>query len=125
MPREVLRVKALVHALAWSNDRLLVGTGPEGQLYEVRHRGEDTAAIAKLDHGQILSLLAEPDGGTFVGTGDPGSVVQLVTGHAPAGELVSEVHDTKLVSRFGSLSWRGDQPSGTSISLQARLRERR
>ena len=36
VPREVLRVKALVHALAWSNDRLLVGTGPEGQLYEVR-----------------------------------------------------------------------------------------
>ncbi len=76
MPREVLRVKALVHALAWSNDRLLVGTGPEGQLYEVRNRGEETAPIAKLDHGQILSLLAEPDGGILMGTGDPGSVVQ-------------------------------------------------
>ncbi len=36
------------------------------------------------------------------------------------GQLVSEVHDTKLVSRFGALSWRGDQPPGTSIALQAR-----
>ena len=120
VPREVLRVKALVHALAWSNDRLLIGTGPEGQLYEVRHRGEETAPIVKLDHGQILSLLAEPDGGILMGTGDPGSVVQLVSGHALGGQLVSEVHDTKLVSRFGSLSWRGDQPPGTSISIEAR-----
>jgi hypothetical protein len=120
VPREVLRIKALVHALAWSNDRLLVGTGPEGQLYEVRNRGEETAPIVKLDHGQILSLLEEPDGGILVGTGDPGSVVQLVSGHASVGQLVSEVHDTKLVSRFGALSWRGDQPPGTSISLQAR-----
>ena len=30
-----LRVKALVHALVWADNRLLVGTGPEGQLYEV------------------------------------------------------------------------------------------
>ncbi len=44
VPREVLRVKALVHALAWADDRLLVGTGPEGQLYEVRDRGEETVA---------------------------------------------------------------------------------
>jgi hypothetical protein len=120
VPREVLRVKALVHALAWSNDRLLVGTGPEGQLYEVRNRGEETAPMVKLDHGQILSLLAEPDGGILMGTGDPGSVVKLVSGHASVGQLVSEIHDTKLVSRFGALSWRGDAPPGTSIALQAR-----
>jgi hypothetical protein len=120
VPREVLRVKALVHALAWSNDRLLVGTGPEGQLYEVRNRGEETAPIAKLDHGQILALLSEPDGGLLIGTGDPGSVVQLVPGHTSTGQLVSEIHDTKLISRFGALTWRGEQPPGTSIVIQAR-----
>jgi hypothetical protein len=120
VPREVLRVKALIHALAWSNDRLLVGTGPEGQLFEVRDRGQETAPLAKLDNGQILSLLAQPDGGVIVGTGDPGSVAQLSAGYRASGELVSEVHDTKLVSRFGSLTWRADSPSGTSIVFQTR-----
>ena len=62
VPREVLRFKALVHALAWANDRLIVGTGPEGVLFEVREAGHETAPIAKLDSGQILSLLTEPDG---------------------------------------------------------------
>ena len=120
VPREVLRVKSLVHALVWADDRLLAGTGPEGQLYEVRDRGEETSPIAKLDSGQILSLLVQPDGTILMGTGDPGSVVQLASGHAAGGTLVSDVHDTKLVSRFGSLSWNADLPPGTSIAFETR-----
>jgi hypothetical protein len=120
VPREILRAKALFHALAWANDRLLAGTGPEGQLYEIREHGQDTAPLAKLDNGQILALLAQPDGTVMLGTGDPGSVARLAAGFAAEGELVSEVHDTKLVSRFGSLTWRADQPPGTSVVFQAR-----
>jgi hypothetical protein len=120
VPREVLRVKALIHALAWVDDHLLVGTGPEGQLYEVRDRGDETAPIAKLDNGQILSLLAEPGGGVLIGTGDPGSVLRLSSEFATVGRLVSEVHDTKLVSRFGSLSWRADRPPATTVMVQTR-----
>ena len=120
VPREVLRVKALIHTLCWVDDRLLAGTGPEGQLYEVREQGHDTAPIAKLDSGQILAMLALPDREIVIGTGDPGSVVRLAPGYARVGHLVSEVHDTKLVSRFGTLSWQAELPSGTAAALQAR-----
>ncbi len=120
VPREVLRFKALVHALAWANDRLIVGTGPDGVLFEIREAGHETAPIAKLDSGQILSLLAEPDGTLLLGTGDPGTVVRLAPGYAPSGSLVSEIHDTKLVSRFGVLSWRADRPADTSVTFQSR-----
>jgi hypothetical protein len=120
VPREVLRFKALVHALAWVDDRLIVGTGPEGQLFEIREHGHETAPIAKLDSGQVLSLLAEPDGTLLLGTGDPGTVVRLSPGYAAAGSLVSEIHDTKLVSRFGALNWRAERPAGTVIAFQSR-----
>jgi hypothetical protein len=120
VPREVLRVKALIHALAWVDDRLLVGTGPEGQLYEVREHGHDTAPIAKLDHGQILSMLVLPNREVILGTGDPGSVLRIASGYAPEGHLVSEVHDTKLVSRFGTVTWQAELPTGTAAALQAR-----
>jgi hypothetical protein len=120
VPREVLRAKALVHALAWSDNRLLVGTGPDGQLFEVRDHGHESAPVAKLDNGQILALLSEPDGTIVLGTGDPGRVARLTPGYAAEGRLVSEVHDTKLVSRFGSLRWQADLPPGTGISFQAR-----
>jgi hypothetical protein len=120
VPREVLRIKALIHALVWVDDRLYVGTGPEGQIFEVRDHGHETAPLVKLDSGQILALLARPDGTIIVGTGDPGRVVRLSSHYATTGRLVSEVHDTKLVSRFGSLNWRAERPPGTAISFQSR-----
>ncbi|MFO0954051.1 MAG: hypothetical protein U0835_23430 [Isosphaeraceae bacterium] len=118
--REVFRAKALVFALGWSGDRLLVGTGPDGQLYELREGGAEVTPLAKLDNGQILSVLAEPAGGILLGTGDPGSVVRLSAGFVTEGRLVSEVHDARLLSRFGALSWRAELPPGTSVGVQVR-----
>ena len=68
----------MIHALAWLDDRLLVGTGPRGAALRGPQPGEETAPVAKLDNGQVLSLLAEPDGGVLIGTGDPGSVLRLL-----------------------------------------------
>ena len=120
MTREVFRIKALIFGLCWAGDKLLVGTGPDGQLYEVRDRAAESTPVAKLDNGQILSLLARPDGTILLGTGDPGSVVRLASGFVSHGQLVSEVYDTKFLSRFGAITWRADVPSGTSVAVQAR-----
>jgi hypothetical protein len=118
--REVFRARALVFALAMQGDHLLVGTGPDGQLYEVRDDGHESAPVAKLDSGHVLSLLADPSGGVLIGTADPGSVVRLEPGYVPAGTLTSDVRDTKLISRFGSVTWRGETPPGTSVGVQVR-----
>ncbi|AMV39421.1 hypothetical protein [Planctomyces sp. SH-PL62] len=118
--REVFRVKALLFALARIEDRLLVGTGPEGVLYEVHEGESESTPIARLDNGQILALLAEPDGGLLLGAGDPGAVVRLASNVVERGELVSDVFDAKLPSRFGSLTWQGETQEGTSIALQVR-----
>ena len=118
--REVFRVKALIFALAWQGDRLLVGTGPEGQLYAVRELGRESAPIAKLDNGQILALLAEPKGGLLIGAGDPGAVFRLGSGYVARGSLTSDVLDAKLISRFGALTWRSNLPEGTSATVRVR-----
>jgi hypothetical protein len=118
--REVFRAKTLIYALAAQDDRILVGTGPEGQLYELRDDGQDSSAVARLDSSQILTLLNQPDGGVLIGTAGPGSVVRLEPGYAASGTLVSEVKDAKLISRFGAVSWRAKRPPKTSVSLQVR-----
>jgi hypothetical protein len=118
--REVFRARALIFALAMQGDHLLVGTGPEGQLYEVREDGHESAPVARLDSGHILSLLADPAGGVLIGTADPGSVVLLEPGYLSRGSLTSDVRDTKLISRFGSLSYRAEKPQGTSVTVQVR-----
>ena len=118
--REVFRARALIFAIARLDDRLLVGTGPDGVLYEVREADSENTPIAKLDNGQILALLAEPGGGLLIGAGDPGAVVRLSADVVERGELVSDVFDAKLPSRFGSVGWQGETPEGTSIALQVR-----
>ncbi|MDX2035980.1 MAG: hypothetical protein SFX72_04965 [Isosphaeraceae bacterium] len=120
VPREIFRAKALIHALAFQGDRLMVGTGPEGLLYDVNPEERESTPIARLDHGQILALLAESPKSLLIGTGDPGSVARLESEHVPVGTLTSDVFDAKLSSRFGSITWRETRPPGTSISVQVR-----
>lgn len=118
--REVFRAKVLVFALALRDDKVMIGTGPDGQLYEVSEDGREAAPIARLDNGQILALLQSPDGKLLIGTGDPGAVARFESGHVESGTLTSEVRDTKLISRFGALSWRAETPRNTSIHVQVR-----
>jgi hypothetical protein len=118
--RELFRARALMFSLAQKDDRVLVGTGPEGQLFELRGHGHESAPLARLDNGQILAIQGGPDGSLLIGTGDPGNVVRLERAYLPCGLLTSDVRDTKLISRFGAISWRADQPPGTSVSVQVR-----
>ncbi len=120
VPREVFRHKAMIYALAWRDDRLYVGTGPEGQLFEVRDLGRESAPIARVDHGQILALLADPKEGLLLGVGDPGAVLRLEPGHLATGSLTSDVLDAKLPSRFGAVGWKADQPPGTTVTVRVR-----
>jgi hypothetical protein len=118
--REVLRIKMMVLALAWSNDRLLVGTGPEGRVLQVAPDGSESSPVTRLDASQVLALLNGPDGQTWIGTGDPARVAVLEKGFVKAGALTSEVFDTKLISRFGAIGWTAETPDGTRLSVQAR-----
>ncbi|HWE34923.1 MAG TPA: hypothetical protein VG406_00005 [Isosphaeraceae bacterium] len=120
VPREVFRARALVYSLAWQGDRLLVGTGPDGQLFEVRDDGRESSPIARIDHGQVLSLLAIPGGETLLGAGDPGAILRLEAGFDADGTLTSDVHDAKLPSRFGALSWKADRPDKTTVAVAVR-----
>jgi hypothetical protein len=65
VPREVLRVKALVHALAWANDRLLVGTGAATLALVVPLAGMASAHAGQGDGGQ------DPRGAVGHGPSDP------------------------------------------------------
>ncbi|CAN5621188.1 hypothetical protein BH23PLA1_BH23PLA1_38990 [soil metagenome] len=121
VPREVFRWKGLILAMAWWDGRLIVGTGPEGRLFEIVGSAAESATIARVDHGQILALLHDfKDDRLLIGAGDPGGVLALLREHREEGTLTSDVLDANLVSRFGALSWQADCPEGTSVSIQLR-----
>ncbi|HWG46046.1 MAG TPA: two-component regulator propeller domain-containing protein [Gemmataceae bacterium] len=118
--REVFREKAMVLSLLRQGERFFVGTGMDGQLFEVNEATRERSEIARLDHGQILCMCQRRDGSIVLGTGDPGKLYVLQDKYAARGMVLSEVLDAKIISRWGSLRWEGDTPAGTSVRIAAR-----
>jgi sugar lactone lactonase YvrE len=118
--RELFRDKVMVLSLLRENGRIFVGTGMEGQLFEVDEATKERSEVARLDHGQIHCLCKRKDGSIVIGTGDPGRLYVLQERYAAKGTVVSEVLDAKIVSRWGSLRWHADTPAGTHISVSVR-----
>jgi hypothetical protein len=118
--REVFREKAMLLSLLRQDGKLFVGTGMNGQLFEVNEKTRERSEIARLDHGQIHCLCRRRDGSIVLGTGDPGKLYVLQDRHAAKGTVVSEVFDAKLISKWGSLRWKAETPLGTSVTVAVR-----
>jgi hypothetical protein len=118
--REVFRERALVLSLHKHRDRLLVGTGMDGQLFEIDEATKERSEIARLDHGQVLALCRRKDGSIVLGTGDPGKLYVLQDRFVSRGTVTSEVLDAKLISKWGALRWQADTPAGTKVTVAVR-----
>jgi sugar lactone lactonase YvrE len=118
--RELFREKVLVLSLLRQKGRIFVGTGMEGQLFEVDEASKERSEVARLDHGQIHCMCRRHDGSIVLGTGDPGKLYVLQDKYAAKGTVVSEVLDAKIISRWGALSWKADTPIGTRVTVAVR-----
>jgi hypothetical protein len=118
--RELFRDKTLVLSLLRVGGRLYVGTGMQGQLFEIDEATKERVELARLDHGEIHCLLRRKDGSIVLGTGDPGKIYVLEDRHVKKGDVVSDVLDAKLVSTWGAVSWKAETPAGTSVAVSVR-----
>jgi hypothetical protein len=108
--REVFREKALILSLLRQEGRVFIGTGMEGQLFEVDEATKEHSEVARLDNGQIHCMYRRRDGSIILGTGDPGKLYVLEDQYAATGTVTSEVLDAKLISKWGALRWKGETP---------------
>jgi hypothetical protein len=118
--REIFRERVLILSMLRSNGRFLLGTGQQGQLFEVDEASKEKTEIVRLDHGQIHCLLKRQNGSIVMGTGDPGKLYVLEDRFASKGSVISEVLDAKIISKWGALNWRATVPAGTAVSVALR-----
>jgi hypothetical protein len=118
--RELFRDKTLLLRLLRIGDRLFVGTGMQGQLFEVDEATKERTEIARLDNGQIHALLQRKDGSIVIGAGDPGRLYVLDDRFAAQGTIHSEVLDGKIPTLWGAVSWKATTPAGTAVSFAVR-----
>ncbi len=116
---EIFRQPVLVMSMIVNDGALLVGTGNEGQIYQINPDQEETVALANVEAKQVMALLPVP-GRIILGLANTGSISALTEGFASEGTYTSAVLDAQQVSRFGKMQLHGSLPAGTSIKVQAR-----
>ncbi len=103
-----------------SEEGLYVGTGDSGKLYWVNTDG-DSVLKGKCSVSQILAIHRTANSDRLLlATGNAGKIFELKSDYLAEGTLESKEHDTKVVSRWGKLSWEGVTPEGTAISFATR-----
>lgn len=118
--QEVFREKAMILSLSRQDGRIFVGTGMEGQLFEVNEATRERSQVARLDHGEIHCMCRRHDGTIVLGAGDPGKLYVLQDRYTRKGTVVSDVLDAKLISQWGALDWKAETPAGTHVSVAVR-----
>jgi hypothetical protein len=112
--------KDMIYSLCWddSKKRIVFGTGRRGGLYTL-DKNEEISLLFQKDSEQVYTLFPfEKEIYTLSNNPSEASVIQPEQRYN--GEYTSRVYDTKLMSSWGSIEWRGDLPSGTVIQLQTR-----
>lgn len=117
---EIFREKALVLGLAVQADRLIVGTGHEGKLFEVDLKSNFHGEWARLEHGELAAFAVAADGVVLCGGTNPGKLYRLENRFVDRGELLSSVHDAKLLARWGRQVASFETPVASKLELNFR-----
>ncbi len=107
------------HALVRSGDRILLGTGNKGKLYQVRD-DRTWSMLSVLPAEQVTALVRTPGGGAALATSNPGKLHSIEAAAGPRGTFTSKVKDTETVSAWGRLRWEAEIPGGAEVQVQSR-----
>ena len=117
---EVFRAGVLIYSMIERNGSLLVGTGTEGEVYQINPAAEETSVLAKVDPKDVLCMLPAKDGRLLLGLANSGDIAELTSGFAPSGTFISPVLDAGQISRFGKIRLRGTLPGGSKLTVATR-----
>jgi hypothetical protein len=107
-------------AVFTSAGALLVGTGPDGKIYQVSDTPPRTVLLGRAPAQQVMRFMPYTDGSLLYATANPGKVVRITSALARQGTYESEVRDAETVATWGTISWRGLTPDGSRIELSSR-----
>ncbi|MFZ0640663.1 MAG: hypothetical protein WA020_06050 [Candidatus Acidiferrales bacterium] len=110
----------VVYALGFSpENHLLLGTGNHGEVIELDDQ-RLFSSLASSDAAQVTALLPGPGRTVYAATANPGKVFALGPSYSPEGTFESDPFDAKIYSRWGRLTWWGENASAGKIEFYVR-----
>ncbi len=98
--------------------QILFSTDQDGRIYGLSPDRRVTL-VAQTNESETLRLLPA-DHSILAATGNMGRIFRLGETAGASGTYEAPVRDSGTASKWGSLSWRADQPSGTKIAFRTR-----
>jgi sugar lactone lactonase YvrE len=98
---------------------LLVATGGRGKIFRLAGDPMRPTLLTRVTARQATMFHRLPDR-TLIVTSNPGLILRMSTSRAERGSYESEVKDARMVSSWGTLSWRTITPTGTQVEISTR-----
>ena len=118
--RTVVRRPVTILSMVMQGGKLILGTGNNGMIYSLSTDGDEVAQIADTDAKQVTALAAAPDGATFFGTANKGSVGRIEANPAKEGAYTSIALDAKQIAKWGTIQVLAAAPDGTKVAVATR-----
>jgi hypothetical protein len=117
---DVFHETAVFFCLAEQQDKLLVGTGNDAQLFIVDPVLEQEAIIYKDEQASQITAATVAGEDVYLGTANPAKLVKLSKTFASEGTYISDLIDAGQPAKWGKLQIEAEVPQGCKVLVACR-----
>ncbi|MBN2181730.1 MAG: hypothetical protein JW715_07430 [Sedimentisphaerales bacterium] len=117
---EIFSESAIFFSLAQQDNKLLVGTGNNAQLFSVDPASEQQAVIFENEQAVQITAIAVAGNDVYLGTANPALLMKLEPGFASEGTYISDLIDAEQPAQWGKLQLEADIPAGCKVLAASR-----
>lgn len=111
--------KAVFFSIVRQNEKLLLGTGNNAQLFSIDPTTEEKSiAYEDKQAAQITAMVTVGDD-VYLGTSNPPKLIKLESSFADEGTYISDLIDAQQPSKWGKLQIDAEIPAGCKVLLSA------
>lgn len=111
---------AVFFSLAMENEKLLVGTGNNGQLFAVEPASEEVQAVYEDKESSQITSATTVGKDVYVGTANPAKLVKLGSDFSAEGIYTSQLIDAGQPAKWGKLQLEAEIPNGCLVLMSCR-----
>ena len=117
---EIFKESAVFFCLGQQDNKLLVGTGNNAQLYCVDPASEQQAVIYEDEQAVQITAIAVSGDEVYLGTANPAKLIKMDSSFAPEGTYISDLIDAEQPAKWGKLQLEADIPAGCKVMVASR-----
>jgi len=117
---DVFSEKVVIFAMSKQGQKLLVGTGNSGALFQIDPATEERAVIYEDKQASQITAVTVEGQEIYAGTANPAKFIKMTGKFAFEGEYTSDLIDAGQPTKWGKLQIESDIPEGCEVLISCR-----